>query len=90
MPKPVYQQDKGVFKLKLYKDVGNDVGNDVGKELNSLQTLIIGLIRNNPSVTAIEISTKLSVTKRTVWSERNCTELHRGIHKVTQRNQNSA
>lgn len=73
MPNPVYQQDKGIFKLKLYKDVGNDVGNDVGKdvgkELNSLQTLIIGLIRNNPSVTAIEISTKLSVTKRTVWSE---------------------
>ena len=69
MPNPVYQQDNGVFELELYKDVGKDVG----KELNSLQTLIIGLIRNNPSVTAIEISTKLSVTKRTV--ERNIRSL---------------
>ena len=65
MPKPVYQQDNGIFKLELFKDVG--------KELNPLQIEIIGLLKSKPSITAIEISTKLSVTKRTI--ERNIRSL---------------
>jgi ATP-dependent DNA helicase RecG len=69
MPKPVYQQDNGIFKLELFKDVGKDVG----KELNPLQLEIIGLLKSKPSITAIEIITKLSVTKRTI--ERNIRSL---------------
>jgi len=71
IPTPYYEEGKNsitlIFpKLSDTSNVGKDVGKDVGKELSERQELILQMIRENSTVSAREMSEKMSVNERTI------------------------
>ena len=68
LPEPVFD-NKRFFNITFVRDtknVRNDVRNDDIKQLTERQKLILGFIKNEPTLSAARMSVMMSVHKKTI------------------------
>jgi ATP-dependent DNA helicase RecG len=73
-PDPIFETDANnqffLAQLPIHPAfVGDNVAKDVIKELSERQKVILGLMRENDRISAIELSQKIGVTQRTIQRE---------------------
>ncbi len=77
-PELIEERELMQVKLVLNMNITKEIGKNIGKELSERQKVILGYIKENKTITILEMSQKAQVTTRTI--ERTLNELvKRGI-----------